>query len=455
MVEMVLKGDRAGMLRAVMALLVLACACAAAIGLPAAATGSSTSSGAEARAIPGQLIVSFDERSSRGERAGALAAAAAKAKPLGTPGIKLVEVAVGSTGAAADALEGLPGVEYAEPNYVRTQRADQHPRKRRSAADDPYFSELWGVRTIRAPSVWSRHTRGSSEVTIAVADDGVDVVHPDLAGNIWRNPGETGAGRETNGRDDDHNGLVDDWRGWDFAAGDNDPSPDHAGRRPAEHGTHVAGIIGADGNNRVGVTGVNWDVSVMPLRIFNRNGITTTAKIVKAFAYAAENGARAVNASFGGENHSQAEHDVISGSPGTLFVVSAPNDPVDIDRRTDYPCGYELANIICVTASDRARELAGFAAQGRSTIDLAAPGSDILSTVPGGYETMTGTSMAAPHVSGAIGLIAAARPGASSKQIRSALVSSARGKHRIRRFVGAGSLDALRATSRVLGKAPR
>ncbi len=214
-------------------------------------------------------------------------------------------------------------------------------------------------------------------VTVAVVDTGVAYDHPELAPNMWVNPGETGGGRETNGVDDDGNGFVDDWRGWDFVGEDNDPR-DYNG-----HGTHVAGTIGARGNNATGVVGVNWQVRILPVRVCDGTGICTLFDVARGFIYAAAMGARVVNASLGGP-FSDYMGEAIAGAPDTLFVVAAGNGSADNDDPSTptYPCNYPYPNVICVAATDQDDRLAWFSNYGATSVDLGAPGVNILGTVP-------------------------------------------------------------------------
>jgi subtilisin family serine protease len=307
-------------------------------------------------------------------------------------------------------------VEYAEPNYILT--AAMIP-------NDPQFSSLWGLNNggqtggvadadIDAPEAWDI-TVGSPSVIIAVVDSGVDYTHPDLANNIWTNRNEIPG----NGIDDDNNGYVDDVRGWDFANRDNDPMDDN------DHGTHVAGTIAARGDNDTGVVGVNWMAGIMPLKFMLATGAGSSADAIAAIDYAVNNGADIINASWGGENFSQAMFDAISAAnnAGVLLVAAAGNEGLDTDRNPGYPANYNLPNILSVTATDDADILAGFSNFGVGSVDLGAPGVQILSTVPGeGYQTFSGTSMAAPHVTGVIGLLLAANPDLSMVALRTALL---------------------------------
>jgi len=319
---------------------------------------------------PDQLLVQFDPSMAPQARADLLSAGhATVAEQLQVPGLALLRLPSGSdVPAASAAWTGRPGVVFAEPNYLYQLNA---------TPDDTLFDEQWaldnpGGDDIDAPDAWDI-TTGSSSITVAVVDSGVDYTHPDLAANIWANPGET-----VDGKDNDGNGFVDDVRGWDFVSNDADPNDLNG------HGTHVAGIIGARGNNGQGITGVNWRVSIMPLRAANAAGSLTNARVVDAFAYACDMGARVVNASFGGPNRSQAMKDVIDGCPTTLFVVAAGNggdDGIgdDVGITSAYPCEFTSTNLICVAATDTNGNLTSFSNYSSSKVDLAAPGLAILS----------------------------------------------------------------------------
>jgi thermitase len=374
------------------------------------------------------LIVRFEPGVSAAERAAIRAEAGTDLeRTLPVRGMQLLDPEPGQRAAAAErALERLDGVLYAEPNAIR--RASLRP-------DDQHYPLLWGMENtgqlIRssagsadadtdAGDAWDAGIGGG--VTVAVIDSGVDVTHPDLAANVWRNPGEYGSGRESNGFDDDLNGRVDDWRGWDFSGGDNNPADENG------HGTHVAGTIAARRGNGIGVAGVADGSRLMALRVLNAQGSGSVANVILAYAYAAGEGADVVNLSLGSSISSRAESDAIAAFPGMLFVAAAGNggsDGVgdDNDLAGEYPCAYLLPNVVCVAASDNRDRLAPFSNFGDLAVDLAAPGVDILSTVPGGgYGWANGTSMATPHVSGAAALLWAASPSASVSQIKSALL---------------------------------
>ena len=261
--------------------------------------------------------------------------------------------------AAAEALESEPGVVYAEPNYVR-KLAAQIP-------NDARWSELWGVRKIAAPDAWDQ-TTGSDAVTVAVVDTGIADTHPDLTQNIWLNPAE-----DVDGVDDDGNGYIDDVGGWDFVAEDRNPT-DESG-----HGTHVAGTIGARGNNGTGITGVNWRVKLMALRAGSDVGLADS-DIIAAFRYACRKGAKVINGSFGGPGASNALRDAITACPTSLFVFAAGNEGLDNDQDPSYPCAYPAANILCVAATGEDDALPSWSSYGGTSVDLAAPGVSILST---------------------------------------------------------------------------
>ncbi len=300
-------------------------------------------------------------------------------------------------------------VEFAEPNYI--VHIDAVP-------NDPDFSLLWGLHNendadIDAPEAWDI-TTGSSDIVVAVIDTGVDYNHQDLAANMWVNSNET-----LNGEDDDGNGYVDDIRGWDFFSNDNNPY-DESG-----HGTHCSGTIAAVGNNGKGVVGVSWNAKIMPLRFLGPEG-GYTSDAVFAINYAIYNGADIMSNSWGGGGYSVALEDAISAAneSGILFVAAAGNSRKNTDRRPHYPSSYDVPNIISVAATDHNDALAGFSNYGPNSVDLGAPGVDILSTYPGGYAWGDGTSMAAPHVSGAAALIMAQNPTISVADLKAKILDS-------------------------------
>ena len=378
------------------------------IGAGAAEPGGPTPPGSQRVT---RVLVRFASDASPAQRAQMRARAdVERDATLAVRGLELVdpEPGVGVNAAVAD-LERMDGVLYAEPDRVLHQSA---------TPDDPLLSYEWGLTSIRAPEAWDV-TTGSPQVTVAVVDTGIDAAHPDLGPNLWTNPGESGAGRESNGRDDDGDGRIDDVHGWDFVDGDAQPQDGNG------HGTHVSGTIAARGNDATGVAGVSWNAGILPLRVLDDDGSGYVSDALTAYAYAARSGARVVNASLGGDRYSRAEHDAIAAAPNTLFVVAAGNDGANTDAAPAYPCDYDLANVICVAASDRDDALASFSNYGATNVDLAAPGVDIASTWPGGrYALLDGTSMATPHVTGAAVLLLAHDGGLTVAGLRAALLSS-------------------------------
>ena len=289
-----------------------------------------------------------------------------------------------------------PRVEYAVPN------------RRYAVADlDPYRPQQWGLHApdgdvdIDHPEGRER-VQGSPSVVVAVLDTGTDIGHPDLAGSVYTNAAEANGRR---GVDDDRNGYVDDVHGWDFVGNDphvfDDPRDD-------EHGTHVAGILAARADNGRGIAGVASGVTILPLKFIGREGGFTTDAI-EAIRYARRMGAHVINLSWGESAYDPALRDALASS-GMLAVAAAGNKGQDSDVRPFYPAAYRLPNLVSVTSVDAAGRLPKWANRGARSVDLAAPGASIVSTVPGGYGYLDGTSMAAPHVAGVAALLAGAEP---------------------------------------------
>lgn len=365
---------------------------------------------AEPRHVAGEVIVGLRDSVGAREISSDLSSVSTDRQKIGSPGLLALELRDRvSVKEAAEELEAQPGVRFVEPNYIRT--IEKTP-------DDPRIGEQWGLTQISAAGAWDAAT-GSSDTKIVVVDDGIALDHADLAANIWSNPGESGS--TGNGKDEDGSGYADDVRGWDFVDEDNDPSPVGA---DSYHGTHVAGIAAAVGDNGTGISGTSWAADLIPARIFDESGTATAADVVEAYAYAARIGAPIVNGSFGGYGYSQAEYEAIQAASDVLFVVAAGNEALPGDLLRSYPCGYDLANVICVAASTQSDALASFSNYGTTTIDLAAPGEQILSTVPGGYGYIDGTSMATPFVTGTAALVLSKNPGLTPAQLRSTLLGT-------------------------------
>lgn len=321
-----------------------------------------------------------------------------------------------------DNLKKTPGIIYAGFDYELS--ICQTP-------NDPKFSELWGMHNtgqtggtadadIDAPEAWDLAT-GSSSVIVAVIDTGVDYNHTDLSPNMWHNPGEIAG----NGIDDDGNGYIDDIYGIDGCNNDSDPYDDHY------HGTHCAGTIGAKGNDGFGVVGVNWDVKIMALKFLNSSGSGSTSDAVECMNYLIDQRQKGQNIvvasnSWGGGGADQALLDAINtaGNLGVLFAAAAGNNSSNNDSTPFYPANYDSQYIISVAATDHNDQLASFSNYGANTVELGAPGVSIVSDSPGGgFRTLNGTSMATPHVSGTIGLLASIFPSDSPIQRKNRILN--------------------------------
>ena len=346
---------------------------------------------------------------------------------------------------AVKRYESLPGVEYAEPDFVMRESA-VYPR-------DPRFRTQYGLHNtgqtggradadIDAPEAWSR-TAGSPAVVIAVVDSGNFTSHADLRGNIWRNPGEVAGNRV----DDDGNGYVDDVNGWDFAHKDNTL---YHGYAEDDHGTHVAGVAAARGNNGVGISGVAWRSRIMPLKYINAGGAGYTSDAVAAINYAVSKGAAVINISSGCDNcFNQSMLDAIrrADAAGRVVVTTSGNTGRNNNVTNHYPCNYASTNVICVAATDSRDALASFSNYGSSTVDLAAPGVGVPGTVPNGsYASYTGTSQAAPHVAGVAALVKSKYPSLTDEGIKARILRGVDRKPGLSgKTVSGGRLNAARA----------
>jgi thermitase len=356
----------------------------------------------------------------------------------GQRGLQIVRVPASlSIEQAAGLYRNNPLVLYAEPNYKVSIA---------TIPGDPSFSQQWALQNtgqsggtvdadIDAPEAWDT-THGSTDVIIAVIDTGVDYTHPDLAANIWTNTGEIAG----NAIDDDRNGYVDDVYGWNFYNNTPYSMDDHG------HGTHCAGIIGAAGNNGKGITGVNWRVKIMPLKFMNSAGSGYVSDAAEAIWYAKQNGADIASNSYGGTGSSQTLKDAIDGT-GIVMVCAAGNSGSNNDQTPVYPASYSSPNIIAVAATGRTDALASFSNYGASSVDVAAPGVDILSTFPGGgYTMMSGTSMATPQVAGIAGLLLSVRPDLTPAQVKDAILTGVDQKTGLStKVVSNGRVNAYRA----------
>jgi thermitase len=337
----------------------------------------------------------------------------------------------------------LPEVEYAEPNYEIS--VDQAGGDANSArADDPQFAEQWALYQINVFEAWTR-TKGSSEIVVAVLDTGVEYTHVDLANNIWTRPAAVPPYR------DQDLGTIDDVLGYDAVANDADPTDENG------HGTFVAGLIGAECGNNVGLCGVNWKIQIMPLRFMNAGGFGYVADAVEAINYAIDRkragvNLRVINVSWGLSQPSRALEDVIRKAyeAGILFVVASGSTSTNNDTSPRYPAGYSLGNIISVAATDRSGALAQFSNYGARSVHLAAPGQDILTTTLGNdYGQHSGTSMAAPMVTGVAALALSTRPDLSVDELRSLLLRSVDPLRGLRGKVSTGGrINAAKALAR-------
>jgi len=348
-----------------------------------------------------------------------------------TPGLEHIAVPREADHAASlvDMLGKRLGiVEFAEPDYTYQLFA---------APADTYYSLLWGLHNtgqtvagdpgvadmdIDAPEAWDLIT--TTTMPIAVCDSGLRRTHEDISGNLWTNPGEIAG----NGIDDDGNGYVDDTQGWDFYFNDNDPNDGNG------HGTHVAGTIGAKGNNAKGVTGVNWNCKLVSLRIANASGSISSSAAISAINYCVAKGIKVSNHSWGGGAYSQSMFNTISAArtAGHIVVAAAGNGGADgigdnNDSTPQYPASYNLDNIISVAAVNNDGNLASFSNFGATTVDLAAPGvltASCYNTNDTAYVYLDGTSMATPHVTGVVALVWTRYPAWTYSQVRSRILSS-------------------------------
>jgi subtilisin family serine protease len=411
------------------------------------------------RAVPQQLLVRFRAGVGRARQEAVLASTGPKVKTFRwvggrkagvagqAPGaarsvfrhLALVELAAGAdVGAAIRRFGRQPEVLYAEPHY-RLRICQEPPPSR--LPDDFELAKCWGLNNtgqtggepdadIDAPEAWALGV-GDRQVKVAVVDTGIDFFHPDLETNVWTNPGEIPG----NGIDDDQNGYIDDLHGYDFVSDDCDPMDDQS------HGTHVAGIIGAVGDNHIGVAGVCWQVSLMALKAFDEKGDGLLADVIEAIDYAIRNGAQVLNASWSSPERSLALEEAVAEArrAGVVFVAAAGNDRSAVAA---YPAAYE--GVVTVAATNAKDQRASFSNYGPHTA-LAAPGETIFSTIPNNnYDYRSGTSMAAPYVSGVAALVRARHPQFTSAEVETILRNAVDGIQ-ADQYIGAGRVNAWKA----------
>jgi subtilisin family serine protease len=350
-------------------------------------------------------------------------------------GPSVVEVGEGiSLKAAQRRLSASAAVTYVEA--LQTLHIDA------AIPNDPQFNSLWGLSNpnnvdVDAPEAWTV-ARGNPSIIVAVVDSGIDLNHPDLAGAIWTNPNETAG----NGIDDDGDGKVDDVYGWNFITNTSNVQDDDG------HGTHVSGTIGAVGNNGAGIVGVAAGVTIMPLKFIGPDGSGSIDNAVQAIYYAVDHGARVINASWGGSTYSPTLDSAIryANAHNVVFVTAAGNEAANNDVKKSYPASERLPNVLSVAAIDAMGRLAGYSNYGINTVDLAAPGVNIRSTVPGGYDTYSGTSMATPHVTGTIALLAGLHPQLSAQRLVDIVLATVKPLPSVAmKTVSAGMADAYQA----------
>ena len=408
-----------------------------ALAAPAVAAPAPGASPVAHAAAPDELVVGYvagatpaAQERARG-KADAVRAERVVAARADRAEVERVKLPAGKARAAAiRELESDPAVAYAEPNWIYTHQA---------TSTDPYFTDgrLWGAygdasvpaNTFgsQAAEAWAAGHTGSDQVHVGVIDEGIQFDHPDLTGQVWTNPFDP-----ANGRDDDGNGYVDDVRGWDFANGDSGVYD--GGNRGSldDHGTHVAGTIGAKADGK-GVVGVNHDVTMISGKFLGRRG-GALSDAVQAVDYFTDLKTRhglnvvATNNSWGGGGFAQSLLDAVkrADAAGILFIAAAGNSGTNNDTTASYPSNYDVPNVIAVAAIDKTGGLASFSQYGARTVDIGAPGVDVWSTTAyNGYSSYNGTSMATPHVTGAAALYAASHPGATAAGIKAAIISSA------------------------------
>ncbi len=358
-------------------------------------------------------------------------------------------IKVKDTEATVASLGQNPLVRYAEPNHIVHTMA---------TPNDPSYPQLYGLNNtgqtggtadadIDAPEAWNI-TTGSSTVLVGDIDTGLDYNHPDLAANVWTNPGEIAA----NGIDDDANGYVDDVHGINTITGSGNPMDDHY------HGTHTAGTIGAVGNNGVGVVGVAWNVKILACKFLNSGGSGTIADATECMQYTTAQGVKLTSNSWGGGGYDQSFQDALTAAEnaGILFIAAAGNAASDNDSVPNYPSNYPNSNVIAVAATDHNDALASFSSYGATTVDVAAPGVNILSTYPisqGSYGTISGTSMATPHVSGLAALLWSQNPSLTAAEVKSRILLTTDSKPGLAgKVLTGGRINAYQAlTASVLG----
>ena len=322
-------------------------------------------------------------------------------------------------------LKADVNVQIVEPNYI--YKINRTP-------NDPELGKLWGLINsgqndskkniglagvdIGAEKAWDIQT-GNQELIVAVIDTGVDYNHGDLIKNIWNND------LESNGKpgvDDDENGYIDDIHGYDFVNQDGDPMDDHG------HGSHCSGTIGAKGDDNSGIVGVAWNVKIMGVKFLSKDGSGSLEAAIEAIKYATKMGAKVMSNSWGGGGYSELLKNAIqeANDKGVVFTAAAGNHSGNNDETPSYPASYNIPNVISVAAVDNRGGLANFSCFGRNTVHVAAPGVNVYSSIPRGYDSWSGTSMATPHVSGVVALLLSQEPGLTPEEVKSRLIKTSK-----------------------------
>ena len=292
--------------------------------------------------------------------------------------------------------------------------------------NDPAMSQKWGLQKTDTSKAWNV-SQGSRDIIVAVIDTGIDVKHPDLRNNLWVNKGEVGKdarGRDKahNGIDDDGNGFIDDVHGWNFVHANSNLKDNHG------HGTHISGIIGAEGGNGVGISGVAPKVSIMTLKYFDptASGTDYLKNTIRSINYAVKMGAHIINYSGGGLEFSAEERQAVEAArkKGILFVAASGNEFSNSDKSKYYPASYDLSNIISVTAVNPKINVLKSSNYGTKTVDIAAPGENIYSTLPGGYGLLTGTSQATAFVTGVAALVMAHHQDFTAERVKKYILAT-------------------------------
>ena len=396
--------------------------------------------------IPGQLLIKLKESAKTQKTALSTQMKATSLKSYPTLGIDLWEIKQNTpngkqaTLALIEQYKNHPDVEFVEPNYLWEAIGGTEP-------NDPYFPQLWGLHNtgqnggtedadIDAPEAYCMAI-SYLDVVVGIVDTGIDYTHEDLAENMWNNLGEDADGDgkvliksgntwifdpgDENGIDDDGNGYIDDFVGWDFVYNDNDPMDLQS------HGTHCAGTIGAVTNNETGINGVAPNAKLAALKFLNDNGSGSTADAVDAINYAVAMGIPITNNSWGGGPFSAALYQAIQNAEANnhLFIAAAGNYNLDNDKYKFYPASYDNDNVFSVASTDKTDNKSSFSHYGLTTVDIGAPGSQIYSCIPNnGYGNKSGTSMATPHIAGVCAFVLGANPGSNYSTIKNALINS-------------------------------